>query len=153
MKTTRYGTFETNSSSTHSLLILSDEIRNTWSIIRSKIFNNVLMKDTTPKEALASIKLGYYSFIIRPLVKLLENEYYDQYSEEKNFIINNSKKAFKHWLEAEKNIVEAEKNTKYEHTDYSDDGLNDRDIEKKLLLNLKRKSISFPLNLESLLIK
>ena len=31
-------------------------------------------------------------------------------------------------------IVEAEKNTKYEHTDYSDDGLNDRDIEKKLLI-------------------
>lgn len=31
-------------------------------------------------------------------------------------------------------IIEAEKNTKYEHTDYSDDGLNDRDIEKKLLI-------------------
>lgn len=31
-------------------------------------------------------------------------------------------------------IVEAEKNTDYQHIDYSDEGLNQRDIEKKLLI-------------------
>lgn len=96
------------------LCIDKEQIILTWKFIRRIIFKKILICDTTPKESLGLLKLGYYEIIIRPLLKLLNGEYYSKYYEEANLLKEVIIKTLKTWPEAEENLDEEIKKIIYE---------------------------------------
>lgn len=74
MKTTRYGTFETNSSSTHSLLILSDE--------EQKLLNNEELYITSSYNYDLISKAEYIEIMTNAMKE--SEEYNEKYTFEEN---------------------------------------------------------------------
>ena len=86
------------------LISLNGNLENIWKEIRRTIFYNVLFKDTMPKESGTLMGISYYSIIIKPLLKLLTDQYNNNSNDEyKEFLYEASKKAMHAWIKVEEN--------------------------------------------------
>ncbi|MBR2141257.1 MAG: hypothetical protein IJ853_02775 [Rickettsiales bacterium] len=83
------------------IIAINGNLETTWSEIRKVIFNDILKRSTQPKESAALIGCSYYSIIIKPLLKIIEQTEEDQNLHQ--FLIESTKKAFLHWTSVEQN--------------------------------------------------
>ena len=54
------------------IIAINGNLETTWSEIRKVIFNDILKRSIQPKESAALIGCSYYSIIIKPLLKIIE---------------------------------------------------------------------------------
>lgn len=91
-------------------IVLSGEANKLWTVIRNVIFRSILNFDTTPREASNRLGLGFYDLIIKPVIKAIKSEYFDDKLDIRNWIIEKTKYMYKEWLIAENNLSENTKN-------------------------------------------
>ena len=86
------------------LIAINGNLETIWKEIRKTIFNNVLFRDTFPKESGTILGISYFSIILRPLLKIItkqkQNNINDGYTD---FLYESSKKAFIIWNKVEEN--------------------------------------------------
>ena len=56
------------------LISINGNLETIWKEIRKTIFNNVLFKDTLPKESGTLLGISYYNIIMKPLLKLITKQ-------------------------------------------------------------------------------
>ena len=86
------------------LIAINGNLETIWKEIRKTIFNNVLFRDTFPKESGTILGISYFSIIVRPLLQIItkqkQNNINDGYTD---FLYETSKKAFIIWNKVEEN--------------------------------------------------
>ena len=88
------------------LIALSNDLDSSWKCIRKIIFRNILNRQTLPLEATFALDLGYYNFMIRPLIKLVERyKKLRNNKDEESSLIDAEKKSILFWMEIEKKQV------------------------------------------------
>jgi hypothetical protein len=80
------------------------QIQESWKTIRRVIFRSVLRCDTTPKEVMGMYKMGFYELMVRPLIKILDSQKYQQGSPEKNHLRWSLNNCLLVWQNQEENL-------------------------------------------------
>ena len=85
------------------LIALNGDVETTWKQIRKTIFNDILKRSTQPKESAGLLGCSYYSIILRPLIKMMDQESESDNQDVYMFIAEASKKAMLYWISTEIN--------------------------------------------------
>ena len=86
------------------LISINGNLETIWKEIRKTIFNNVLFKDTLPKESGTLLGISYYNIIMKPLLKLItKQKEFNNNDDYIQFLYEASKKAIITWNKVEEN--------------------------------------------------
>ena len=85
------------------MIAISGNIEKTWTEIRKTIFNELLKRSTQPRESATLLGCSYYSIIIKPLLKIMEQAKENDDKELLEYLIEATGKTFLYWVHAEPN--------------------------------------------------
>ena len=85
------------------MIAISGNIEKTWTEIRKTIFNELLKRSTQPRESATLLGCSYYSIIIKPLLKIMEQAKENDDEELLEYLIEATGKTFLYWVHAEPN--------------------------------------------------